>query len=90
MTAIDWTGWLNAPWIATLIAAGVALLISSVALTLAFAAIRRLANPFLLARNLVKYAEKPARLAVPLVVLQGVWNSAPDALPLLRDRKSVV
>ena len=84
MTAIDWTGWLNAPWITTLIAAGVALLISSVALTLAFAAIRRLANPFLLARNLVRYAEKPARLAVPLVVLQGVWNSAPDALPLLR------
>lgn len=84
MTAIDWTGWLQAPWVTTLIAAVVALAISAIALTLAFAAIRRLANPFLLARNLVKYAEKPARLAVPLVVLQGVWNSAPDALPLLR------
>lgn len=49
----------------------------------------RLARGFLLTRELAEHLERPVRVLLPLLGLQGVWQAAPDDLPLIGGARHV-
>ncbi|UFH50835.1 mechanosensitive ion channel family protein [Pseudomonas sp. KNUC1026] len=80
--------WLDAvplPWLSTLIAAAIAVLVVLVVRWVGLIVLRRLANSFLLAQQLIKHSEKPSLWLLPLLALQSVWTGAPDDLYLIKS-----
>jgi small-conductance mechanosensitive channel len=78
--------WLNAlplPWLNTLIAATAAVCIALVVRWIALVILRRVANSFVFAQQLIHRAEPPTLWLIPLLALQTVWTSAPDDLLLI-------
>ena len=78
--------WLNAlplPWLNTLIAATAAVCIALLGRWFALVVLRRFANSFVFAQQLILRAEPPSLWLIPLLALQTVWTSAPDDLMLI-------
>jgi len=73
----------GSPWIATLLAALVAIVIGLVAWSIAATILPRLVRFSVLLTTLLERVARPAQFVLPLVALQFVWSSAPDDLPLL-------
>nr|WP_249680053.1 mechanosensitive ion channel family protein [Pseudomonas sp. PIA16] len=64
-----------------LVAVAVTLLVRWVGLAI----LRKVANGFILARQLILRAEQPSLWLMPALTLQAVWTSAPDDLPMIRS-----
>jgi small-conductance mechanosensitive channel len=78
--------WLNAlplPWLNTLVAASAAVCIALLARWIALVILRRVANSFIFAQQLILRAEGPTFWLIPLLALQTVWTSAPDDLLMI-------
>jgi small-conductance mechanosensitive channel len=79
--------WLNAlplPWLNTLIAAAVAVVLSLCVRWVALVVMRRVSNSFVFAQRLILRSEPPTLWLIPLLALQTVWTSAPDDLMLIK------
>ncbi|TWI52734.1 small-conductance mechanosensitive channel [Pseudomonas duriflava] len=74
---------IESPWLATLLAACVSVLISLLAVTVITKVLKRLSRSLIFTSTLVRYAERPASLLIPMIALQGVLGSAPDTLLLI-------
>lgn len=76
---MDWTATLS-PWMNPLIAALIGVAAALVAHRLGRSLLYRLARFSTLFTQVVKHCERPLQLALPLLVLQAVWQGAPDDL----------
>ena len=82
-------GSVHQPASAALAAALFVVLILSLFGRLLTALMLRLARAFLFTRELSEQLEKPIRVLLPLMGLQGVWTSAPDDLLLIDGARHV-
>jgi len=70
-------------WLDPAVAAAAGLLLVGVIFRIAWKIGKRLARSRTIARTLMEYSEEPARLLLSLLVLQAVWQAAPDSLYLI-------
>ncbi|WP_084545353.1 mechanosensitive ion channel family protein [Derxia gummosa] len=68
------------PWIATLIAAGIALAVAFIVFKLGDAVIRRAVARSPVAQSVARSARHPAAWALPVAALEFVFHAAPDSL----------
>ena len=68
------------PWAATALAACAATLAALVAHRIAWLVLLRITRPSLVLHSVVQGCQRAARLALPLLALQLVWQAAPDEL----------
>ncbi|SDM26475.1 Small-conductance mechanosensitive channel [Stutzerimonas balearica DSM 6083] len=80
---LQWENYITQPGLRTLAMAASVLLVFSLFGRLLTAVTLRLARGFLLTRELAEHLERPVRVLLPLLGLQGVWHAAPDDLPLI-------
>ena len=73
---MQWDQYISQPALRTLAAALFVVLILSLFGRLLTALMLRLARAFLFTRELSEQLEKPIRVLLPLMGLQGVWTSA--------------
>lgn len=71
------------PWIATLLAALVAVVVGLVVWSIAATILPRVFRFSVLLTTLLARVARPAQFVLPLVALQFVWSAAPDDLPML-------
>ena len=86
---MQWDQYISQPALRTLAAALFVVLILSLFGRLLTALMLRLARAFLFTRELSEQLEKPIRVLLPLMGLQGVWTSAPDDLLLIDGARHV-
>lgn len=86
---LQWDQYISQPALRTLIAALVVVLVLSLFGRLLTALMLRLARLFLFTRELSEHLEKPIRVLLPLVGLQGVWTSAPNDLLLINAARQI-
>ncbi|MCW3148109.1 mechanosensitive ion channel family protein [Stutzerimonas stutzeri] len=86
---MQWDSYITRPGLRTLAVAIAVLLLLSLFGRLLTAIMLRLARGFVLTRELSEHLDKPIRLLLPLLGLQGVWQSAPDGLPLLEAARHI-
>lgn len=86
---LQWDSYITRPGLRTLAVAIAVLLLLSLFGRLLTAIMLRLARGFVLTRELSEHLDKPIRLLLPLLGLQGVWQSAPDGLPLLEAARHI-
>jgi small-conductance mechanosensitive channel len=80
----SWRDALPLPWLNTLIAACIAVLLALLIRWLALSVLRRISKSFVLPRQLVRRAAIPTLWLLPLLALQTVWTSAPDDLAWIK------
>ncbi|WP_407309617.1 mechanosensitive ion channel family protein [Pseudomonas sp. nanlin1] len=81
----SWLDKVPLPWLSTLLAATVAVLVVLLVRWIGLVVLRRIAKSFILASQLLKRAEQPSLWLLPLLALQAVWTSAPDDLMLIKS-----
>jgi len=86
---LQWDQYISQPALRTLAAALFVVLILSLFGRLLTALMLRLARAFLFTRELSEQLEKPIRVLLPLMGLQGVWTSGPDDLLLIDGARHV-
>jgi len=69
------------PWTIAAVCAVGAILVGLLAHRIGGAVLRRVTHRSILLHSIVVAIEKPASLALPLFMLQGVWQAAPDDMP---------
>ena len=84
-----WLDKLPMPWLATLAAALVAIVVVLFIRWIGLVVLRRISKPFLLAQQLLHNAEQPSLWLMPLLALQSVWTSADDDLLLIKSVRHV-
>lgn len=84
-----WLDKLPMPWLATLAAAAVAVVVVLLIRWVGLAVLTRIAKPFLLAQELVQNTTQPTLWLMPLLALQSVWTSADDDLMLIRSVRHI-
>ncbi|MBD1551682.1 mechanosensitive ion channel family protein [Pseudomonas typographi] len=80
-----WLDRIPLPWVSTLIAALMAVAIVLVARWAGLVVLRRIANSFTLAQQLIAHSTQPSLWLLPLLALQSVWTGAPDDLPMINS-----
>jgi small-conductance mechanosensitive channel len=75
--------WMDGSTLGVLLAAGVAVLVALVAHAVSARVVLRLTRSLPVADKTAQHCKAPARLLLPLVALQAVWQVAPDTFPLI-------
>ncbi|MFZ2628992.1 MAG: mechanosensitive ion channel family protein [Rugosibacter sp.] len=83
MPAFDFFDWNLHPWIEVGISALAALLVMAIVYRIGRLALRSVAAPYVTASIVLRHAERPFELILPLLGLQVVWNNAASDLRLL-------
>ncbi|MBD3877609.1 MULTISPECIES: mechanosensitive ion channel family protein [Stutzerimonas] len=86
---MQWDHYISQPALRTIAAALFVALVLSLFGRLLTALTLRLARAFLFTRELSEQLEKPVRLLLPLVGVQGVWTSAPNDLHFIDAARHV-
>lgn len=83
--------WIEQPWIETLFAALVALVLTTIIHRVTRIVLTRLARPYVTASTVLQQAERPMEAVLPLLGLQLVWNTAPamHGIDLVRHFNSI-
>jgi small-conductance mechanosensitive channel len=89
MKDFDWHAYLSTGGISVLVAATLVVVILALAANPLTALLRRLSQPFLFSRELVRHIERPIRYALPLFGLQAVLSAAPGDLTLVGPARVV-
>ena len=84
-----WTNLLPVPELRLLLAATLVTLILVVAARLGLGILKRIAQPFLFAREMVRKLKAPAQVLLPLMGLQTVWTSASDDMAFIGPLRHV-
>jgi small-conductance mechanosensitive channel len=71
---------LSTPWLQTLAAALISIVLALMAVVIGRAVLRRVSRSTTVLSAVVRNCDGPARLVLPLLALQAVWHAAPDDL----------
>lgn len=85
----QWTTLIPVPEVRLLLAATVVILVLALVARLGLGVLKRLAKPFLFAREMVRKLRAPAQVLLPLMGLQTVWTSASNEMAFIEPLRHV-